>query len=44
MQVFGLPGHIIRNARGASRRAMAQGLTGEQAAKAVGFPRSTLYR
>jgi putative transposase len=66
MQVFGLPGHIIRNARGASRRlaaqapdieaarrrdalarwrkAMAQGLTSEQAAKAVGFPRSTLYR
>ena len=66
MQVFGLPGHIIRNARGASRllaaqtpdieaarrrdalarwrKAMAQGLTSEQAAKAVGFPRSTLYR
>ena len=66
MQVFGLPGHIIRNGRGASRllaaktpdievarrrdalarwrNAMAQGLTSEQAAKAVGFPRSTLYR
>jgi putative transposase len=66
MQVFGLPGHIIRNARSASRllaaqtpdieaarrrdalarwrKAMAQGLTSEQAAKAVGFPRSTLYR
>src|SRR5271157_2398383 len=66
MQVFGLPGHIIRNARGASRllaaqtptieaarrrdalarwrKAMAQGLTSEQAARAVGFPRSTLYR
>ena len=66
MQIFGLPGHIIRNARGASRllaaktpdievarrrdalarwrNAMAQGLTSEQAAKAVGFPRSTLYR
>jgi putative transposase len=26
------------------RKAMAQGLTSEQAAKAVGFPRSTLYR
>ena len=66
MQVFGLPGHVIRNARGASRllaaqtpnieaarrrdalarwrAAMAQGLTGDQAAKAVGVPRSTLYR
>jgi putative transposase len=66
MQVFGLPGHIIRNAKGASRllaaqtpdleaarrrdalarwrKAMAQGLTSEQAAKAVGVPRATLYR
>ena len=66
MQVFGLPGHIIRSARGASRllaaqtpnieaarrrdalarwrNAMAQGLTSEQAAKAVGVPRATLYR
>jgi putative transposase len=67
MQVVGLPGHIIRNARGASRllaaqtpdieaarrrdaplarwrKAMAQGLTGQQAARAVGVPRATLYR
>ena len=66
MQVFGLPGHIIRNGRRASRlidaettniaaairrdavvrfrRAMAKGLSAEDAAKAVGHPRSTLYR
>lgn len=66
MQVFGLPGHLIRSGRATSRllaakppnseaerrrdavrrwrAAMAQGLTGEQAAKAVGAPRSTLYR
>ncbi len=66
MQVFGLPGRIIRNGRAASRlldartphieaagrrdavarwrRAMANGLTAGQAAKAVGVPRSTLYR
>lgn len=66
MQVIGLPGHIIRNGRAASRLldaktpnieaarrrdavarwrgAMAAGLTAEQAAKAVGAPRSTLYR
>ncbi len=66
MQVFGLPGHIIRSARGASRllaaqtpnieaarrrdalarwrKAMAQGLNADQAAQAVGVPRSTLYR
>jgi putative transposase len=66
MQVFGLPGHIIRNAKGASRllvgqtpdieaarrrdalarwrKAMAQGLSSEQAARAVGVPRATLYR
>ena len=66
MQVFGLPGHIIRNARGASRllaaqtpdieaarrrdalerwrKAMAQGLSSQQAARAVGVPRSSLYR
>jgi putative transposase len=65
MQVFGLPGHIIRGARLASRiaaksadnaaairratvarwrQAMADGLTAEQAAKAVGKSRATLYR
>jgi putative transposase len=66
MQVFGLPGHIIRNGRSASRllaaqtphieaarrrdavarwrRAMADGLTASQAAKAVGAPRASLYR
>ena len=65
MQVFGLPGHIIRGARLASRiaakcsdneaairratvarwrQAMADGLTAEQAAKAVGKARATLYR
>lgn len=65
MQVFGLPGHIIRNGKLASRiaargsgdaaairratvarwrQAMADGLPAEQAAKAVGVPRSTLYR
>lgn len=66
MQVFGLPRHIIRNGRAASRlldaktldiaaagrrdavarwrRAMADGLTAEQAARAVGAPRATLYR
>ena len=66
MQVFGLPGHIIRSARGASRllaaqtpnieaarrrdalarwrNAMAQGLSSQQGAEAVGVPRSTLYR
>lgn len=66
MQVFGLPGHIIRSGRGASRllaakppdgeaerrrdavarwrKAVAQGRTAEQAAKAVAVPRSTLYR
>jgi transposase InsO family protein len=65
MQVFGLPGHIIRTGRLASRiaakssdneaairraavarwrKAMADGLTGEQAAKAVGKARATLYR
>ncbi len=66
MQVFGLPGQIIRNGRAASRlldaetadieaasrrdavarwrRAMADGLASEQAAKAVGVPRATLYR
>ena len=44
MQVFGLPGHIIRDALARWRNAMTQGLTGEQAAKAVGVPRSTLYR
>jgi putative transposase len=66
MQVFGLPGHIIRSGREASRvlaaqtpdieaarrrdavgrwrAAMAAGLTGEAAAKAVGVPRATLYR
>jgi hypothetical protein len=66
MQVFGLPGHVIRNGRRASRlidaktpkiaaairrdalarwrRAMAQGLTAQEAAIVVGVPRSTLYR
>lgn len=66
MQVFGLPGHIIRNGRVASRllgaqipnieaarrrnavtrwrRAMADGLTADQSARAVGVPRATLYR
>lgn len=66
MQVFGLPGHVIRNAGRASRllaaetptieaerrrdavarwrRAMRDGLTADQAAHAVGVPRSTLYR
>lgn len=66
MQVFGLPGHLTRNAGRASRllvakppaieaqrrcdavarwrRAMADGLSAEQAAAAVGVPRSTLYR
>jgi len=66
MQVFGLPGQIIRNGKAASRlldaktpdieaarrrdavmrwrRAMADGLTAEQAAKAVGVARSNLYR
>jgi putative transposase len=66
MQVFGLPGHVIRNAGRASRLlgakisnseaerrrdavarwrgAMRGGLSAEQAAHAVGVPRSTLYR
>jgi hypothetical protein len=65
MQVFGLPGHIIRTGKLASRiaakspdneaairraavarwrQAMADGLTAEPAAKAVGVPRATLYR
>src|SRR5438045_1001815 len=66
MQVFGLPGHIIRSARLASRlidaktpdiaaairrdalgrwhEARTHGLSAEAAAKAVGVPRSTLYR
>jgi putative transposase len=65
MQVFGLPFHIIRNGRAASRLltaktpqiaaarrdavqrwrgAMADGLSAEQAARAVGVPRPTLYR
>lgn len=66
MQVFGLPGQIIRNGRAASRlldaktpnieaarrrdavarwrRAIADGLTTVEAAKAVGAPRSSLYR
>lgn len=66
MQVFGLPGHAIRNGKAASRlidakpadieaairrdaverwrSAMAKGLSGEDAAKAVGHPRATLYR
>ena len=66
MQVIGLPCHVIRNGRAASRLlaakipnieatrrrdgvarwrgAIAAGLTAEQAAKAVGIPRATLYR
>lgn len=65
MQVFGLPGHIIRNGKVASRiaaksqdneaairraavthwrQAIADGLTADRAAKAVGVPRATLYR
>ena len=65
MQVFGLPGHVIRAGTLASRiaaqspsneaairraavarwrQAMADGLTAEQAAKAVGIPRASLYR
>ncbi len=66
MQVIGLPSHVIRNGRAASRLlaaktsnieaarrcdavqrwrgAMAAGLTAEQAAKAVGVKRATLYR
>ena len=64
MQVFGLPGHVIRNAARASRvlsqtdagtrmradfvrrwrRARRDGLTVEQAARAVGVPLSTLRR
>jgi len=65
MQVFGLPGYIIRSGNVASRiaaqspdneaairreavrrwrQAMANGLTAEQAAKAVGHSRSSLYR
>jgi putative transposase len=65
MQVFGLPGHIIRNGKVASRiaakssnneaairraavsrwrQAVADGLTSEQAARAVAVPRATLYR
>jgi len=66
MQVFGLPGQIIRGGRMASRlldaeisdiaaarrrdavkrwrQALADGFSTEQAAKAVGVPRATLYR
>lgn len=66
MQVFGLPGHVIRNGKVASRlidaktpniaaasrrdavsrwrTAMAKGLSADDAAKAVGYPRATLYR
>jgi putative transposase len=45
MQVIGLPCHVIRNGRAASRDGEElAGLTAEQAAKAVGIPRATLYR
>jgi putative transposase len=45
MQVRGLPGHVVRSdAVRRWRSAMAAGLTGEAAAKAVGEPRATLYR
>ena len=36
MQVFGLPSHCIRDAVARWRWAMADGLTGESAARAVG--------
>jgi len=65
MQVFGLPGHVIRNAAAASRlaakalsseavrrdalvkrwrRAILDGLSTQQAARAVGASRASLYR
>jgi len=66
MQVFGLPGYVIRNAGRSSRLlgakpptlnperrrdavarwrcAMRDGLDADQAARAIGVPRSTLYR
>jgi len=66
MQIFGLPGQLIRNAKTAARlldaktpnieaarrrdavarwrRAMAEGLSADQSAKAVGVARATLYR
>lgn len=65
MQVFGLPGHIIRGGKLSSRiaakspdneaairraavarwrRAMADGLSAERAARAVGHSRASLYR
>ncbi len=65
MQVFGLPGHVIRAGKLSSRiaaqspnneaairraavsrwrQAMADGLTAERAARAVGVPRASLYR
>jgi hypothetical protein len=44
MQVFGLPGHIVQTPGARWRQAMAQGLTSEQATKAVGVPCATLYR
>ena len=44
MQVFGLSSHIIRDAVARWRRAMADGLSAEQAARAVGVARPTRYR
>ena len=45
MQVFGLPGHVIRSdALARWRQAMRDGLSAEQAARAVAVPRTTLYR
>ena len=44
MQVCGLPGHVIRNAVARWRRAMADGLASDRAARAVGEARANLYR
>lgn len=44
MQVFGLPGHLIRDAVARWLKARAAGLGAEQAAQVVGVSRSTLDR
>lgn len=44
MQVCGLPGHVIRNTVARWRRAMADGLASDRAARAVGEARANLYR
>jgi hypothetical protein len=45
MQVFGLPGHVIRNdALERWRLLMGRGLSAAVAAKGVGIARATLYR